>query len=264
LLAAPSGHVPLESATSLATDRELAGGALENGSLTLLVVRSSQPVLPLADWDRDDDCELELPPGLTLSDGVAWLDADAGDCDYVPPLTDARPPDAATRYGGEHCEVCPTAWLSGTLTGSADSVDYSVGQTLTPGGPNPTRPTSATEPPASPAAGSGGVGDSTASQHIGGGAGVGQPSGDPADPGSRILVLDAGTERWSSPSVVAPEPDGGAGAGGSPSRIEDVEPSGPPRMGCGCRASGASRENGSGAAMIALAFVFGLLFWLRR
>jgi hypothetical protein len=261
LLAAPFGHVPLESATSLATDRELAGGALENGSLALLLVRSNQPLLPSADWDGDDDCELELPTGLTLSDGVGWLDADAGDCDYVPPLTGARPPDAASRYGGEHCEACPAAWLSGTLTGSANSVDYSLGQALTPGGPNPTRPTPAADPRASPTAGSGSIGASMAGQHMGGGAGVRLSPDDPGDPGPRIMVIDAGTGRWSSPSVVAPEPDGGAGAGGTPGRTEDVEPSELSGMGCGCRASGAPRRvNGSGVAVIALVFVFGLLF----
>lgn len=259
LVSPPSGPASLEAQTPRVEDEALSGGGLENGSLAMLLLKSTPH--PVADYDADDDCVMDLPESSTLVDAVGWTDAEEGDCSYVTDLGTPAPTRGATRYAGEYCAVCSTAWLFGTLTGSPESATYLQGASLTPGGENPLR--------ASPTGG-GGVGSSGGPGVLRVSAGAaGQTEAAGGASGSRgsvrgesnaagadgdAFVSRAGSDvgRWYSPLVLPRDPENQAGAGGIAEQDSNRQGADLPSLSCGCSILGRGRL--SFPAVMALAF----------
>ncbi|MBN1607971.1 MAG: hypothetical protein JW940_15145 [Polyangiaceae bacterium] len=236
LLRAPGGHSSVAPDTVVAEDPVLQGGGLENGSLALLLVHAGLPPKVQEDWDSNDDCALDLPQGAVVLDAVGWLDADPGDCPYPGTLLTAQRPSAASRFDGETCAACTQAWLPGTLDGSADSLAFANGWTLTPGGPNPAR-LAAGAPQVTAAAGSSSPAsvDPSAALAARGGAG---PAGGDSGAAMDAVVSAAGFGHWRSPPVVVALGEGQGGiAGAFPQTESGAELPKTPGS-CECRATG--------------------------
>lgn len=149
------GHAPAEGTTVLGEPQLAEPGGLENQSLSVLVVASpASAIVEQADYDRNDDGRLELPPGATVVDAIAWSDGGQGDLLYggVVLLLESGVPDAATRFPGNDSPLRGAAWYGGDLTGgSSDSLAYGSnvsanfpnGGALTPGAPNAPAPANA-------------------------------------------------------------------------------------------------------------------------
>lgn len=144
----------IASGTTVVTDSHLsvAGGALDNGTISFLLVGSAVAINAGADLDNGDNGVLEgLPPGATILDAVGWSDGGNNDIVYGGvKLNQAGTPDAATRFPGNNTPSSEAAWFCGDLAGTnGDSLTYDPAQvsdnfpngtTLTPGTPNSTAP----------------------------------------------------------------------------------------------------------------------------
>ena len=167
VIAAP-GHPYLFSpltTVALAPVLTNAGGAFNNGSLSLLLVGSRTAVTTGADLDAGDNGTLEgLPEDSVIVDAIAWQDGGAQDVIYGGvDLSQRRfTPDAASRLAASIARRSAAAWLVGDLFGTAgDSLEYDSasistnvppGSVMTPGivnrkaprlTPNPLRPITA-------------------------------------------------------------------------------------------------------------------------
>ncbi|HMA95314.1 MAG TPA: hypothetical protein VKP30_21645, partial [Polyangiaceae bacterium] len=132
------------SVTSLSRESvELANGALENGTTTLLVLDAPPDFEPgAADWDADDNGLLELPDGCGIEDSVSWTDG-GNDLSYASTLLGPKPkPQAAWRC---HDASGGDFWSYGQLIGDSRSLTIDPGSStpvgvdgpaLTPGAPN--------------------------------------------------------------------------------------------------------------------------------
>jgi hypothetical protein len=108
-----------------------AGGALGNGSVSLLLVGARAPIVEGTDLDAGDNGTLEgLPFGAFIVDAIAWFRANKGGGDEIyggVDLTQAGfTPDAATRFPWNRTPRSASAWFVGDLAGGAgDSLSYS-------------------------------------------------------------------------------------------------------------------------------------------
>ena len=139
--------IPSESTTTIATSRlDAPGGALGNGSVSILLISSPEPILEGADLDEGNNGVLEeLPKGAMLLDAVGWNDGDSGDVVFGGVLLaqSSGTPDAATRYSYDNTPRSAAAWFNGDLAGmNSDSlayddenvsVNFPVGAQLSPG-----------------------------------------------------------------------------------------------------------------------------------
>ncbi|HEY2950971.1 MAG TPA: hypothetical protein VGK40_00230, partial [Verrucomicrobiae bacterium] len=156
LLVAGDGHpypTPPGTSVLLAPQLSRSGGALNNRTISILLVSSSTPIIEGDDLDAGDNGTLEgLPVGTTILDAVGWSDGDAGDRVYggVALTQMSGTPDAAARFPGNTTPRAATAWFCGDLAGSNGdslvfdpgntSTNFPVGTVLTPGSANNTAP----------------------------------------------------------------------------------------------------------------------------
>jgi hypothetical protein len=144
----------LAPGTTVITDPQLSGpgGALDNGTISFLLVGSAVAINPGQDLDNGDNGILEgLASDATIMDAVGWSDGGNNDIIYGGvELHQAGTPDAATRFPGNNTPNLEAAWFCGDLAGSTgDSLAYDPGQVsdnfpddtvLTPGALNNTAP----------------------------------------------------------------------------------------------------------------------------
>ncbi|MGC3957061.1 MAG: DUF3616 domain-containing protein [Verrucomicrobiota bacterium] len=144
----------IASGTTVVTDPHLSvvGGALDNGTISFLLVSSAVALNPGVDLDSGDNGVLEgLPSGAMILDAVGWSDGGNNDIVYGGvKLNQSGTPDAATRFPGNNTPNSEAAWFCGDLAGAnGDSLTYDPGQvsdnfpngtTLTPGTLNSTAP----------------------------------------------------------------------------------------------------------------------------
>ncbi len=148
MIAAP-GHPYLFSPSSsvlLAPQFTNMGGALNNGSVSLLLVGARTAVVPGTDLDAGDNGTLEgLPDGAFIVDAIAWKGG--GDHNVIyggVDLSQSRfAPDAASRLPYNNTPRSVSAWFVGDLTGTngdslffdsaAISTNLAPGSVMTPG-----------------------------------------------------------------------------------------------------------------------------------
>ena len=257
---APEGHANEDPLTVSLATHGLAGSALENGSLTLLLIGVQDPESSPADWDSNDDCQLDLPASTTLRDSIGWTDGDSGDCAYAS-LLDASPAAAASRYAGEHCAICSSAWHSGSLQAEADTIAYSSGFRLTPGGLNPARPQADARSHGGSGAGTAGMptespaGDQKSSPAV---AGAGGDSSWSINQTTPVAVEGAlagvGPDRWWYPPILPPASLAG-GAGGETAASSMIRRPESPTLACSCRTGNVPRPYASWTTGLVLAAV---------
>lgn len=123
------GHTPA-AATTIVPDAQLnaAGGGIENGTTSVLLVTGPTLLMEGTDYDADDDGTLELPIGDAVVDAVAWTDGDGSDLVYggVVLSGGGSPPDAATRFDGDDAPLAASAWYHGDLSGNANAMAYDL------------------------------------------------------------------------------------------------------------------------------------------
>lgn len=130
-----------------ALDGPPAGGVLQNGTNSFLLISSTTAIAPGTDLDTNDDGTLDgLPAGAVILDSLAFSDGGATDVIYGPLLTAVGGTvGAATRFVGDNRPNLAAAWYGGALTGTPDSTTYSAtirtinfpaNGALTPGAPN--------------------------------------------------------------------------------------------------------------------------------
>jgi hypothetical protein len=156
LLIAGLGHpynVPAGTALFIAPQFGNVNGALDNQSISILLVSSRGAIDEGEDLDAGDNGVLEgLPGSATILDVVGWTDGGGNDIVYggvdltQPDFT----PDAAVRFPGNDTPRSAAAWFCGDLAGSSgDSLRFSSGSVspnfppetlLTPGAINNTAP----------------------------------------------------------------------------------------------------------------------------
>lgn len=122
---------------------ELAKGALENGTVSLLLLSGGVALSSGADWDVNDDGVLELPDTVQIVDAVAWTDGDTGDVVYATSILGPKPKAQAI---WECLDSAGTReWRYGQLLGESPSLVVDTAHTvpaglepfvLTPGGDN--------------------------------------------------------------------------------------------------------------------------------
>lgn len=123
-----------------------AGGALDNNSVSLLLVGSATGIAEGIDLDAGDNGVLEgLPADAAIMDAVGWTDGGSGDVTYggVDLTQSGYVPDAASRLRGKTAPFSASSWAVGDLLGtnvaslSFDYVNVTTnlppGSTLTPG-----------------------------------------------------------------------------------------------------------------------------------
>lgn len=206
------GHpytLPVGSRTLLAAMFATAGGALNNGSMSFLLVNSSAAITQGSDLDAGDNGVLEgLPAGATVLDSVAWLDGDNNDLAYSPAVLGQSEgtPDAATRRPGNTNAHSAAAWINADLAGTlpatltyetqGGSTNFPYGTLLTVAAVNKLAPVISALPPFSSV-----IGDPTRPL-------VSFTLFDPDTP-AHLLVVTASCD---TPTVV---PNGGLVLGGS-------------------------------------------------
>ncbi len=148
MVAAPGNPYSFAPGTSVLLAPPLAapGGALDNGSVSLLLVGSSQPISQGADLDNGNNGTLEgLPKGAVILDAIGWSNGGNGDEIYggVDLTQHSFTPDAATRLPTSDTPRSLSSWMVGDLAGaSGDSLIYDssnissnlpLGSVMTPG-----------------------------------------------------------------------------------------------------------------------------------
>jgi len=147
---AVGGHaLPPGTAALVDAQFDLAGGGLENGTCSFLLVSSLSGVVEGADYDVNDDGVLELPPGAIVLDAVGWSDGGPADVVYggvrLAPAGGGAA-HAASRLPREDAPDGAAQWFGGGLQGTASSGLYydpahvtsnaPAGARLTPGAAN--------------------------------------------------------------------------------------------------------------------------------
>lgn len=155
LIAAPGHPLAVPPDTTILVEPRFAepGGALDNSSLSLLLLASPAPIQEGEDLDQGDNGVLEgLPEGSLILDAIGWSDGDKDDLVFGDAALDLKgaTPDATTRRPGDLRPRSADAWVFGELTnGDAASLDYdpsfpggglTAGTRLTPGALNNTAP----------------------------------------------------------------------------------------------------------------------------
>ncbi len=133
IVAAPGNSYwfPSNTPVLLAPQLANAGGAFDNGSVSLLLVGARAPILEGADLDAGNNGTLEgLPFGAFIIDAIAWYRVNKGSGDEIyggVDLTQAGfTPDAASRFPWDRTPLSASAWFVGDLTGTTgDSLSYS-------------------------------------------------------------------------------------------------------------------------------------------
>ena len=148
IVAAPGTPYLFSSNTSvlLAPQLTISGGALDNGSVSLLLVGAREPIVEGTDLDSGDNGILEgLASGAFILDAIAWSDGDTNDVIYggVDLTQPGFTPDAASRFPGSNSPRSAVSWFVGDLAGSTgDSLAFDpfnrstnapIGSLLTPG-----------------------------------------------------------------------------------------------------------------------------------
>jgi len=133
---------PLDSTATWSSVSALAGGGLENGTSTLLLLSCASAPTSGADWDLSDTAQLQIPSSCLLLDSIAWLDRAAGDFAYSTAVLGPKPAvGAAVNCLDEHRA---SSWYFGPLVtgglpivfGTPLSTNAPAGAALTPGMPN--------------------------------------------------------------------------------------------------------------------------------
>lgn len=131
---------PSNTTVLLAPQLANAGGAFDNGSVSLLLVGARDPIVEGADLDAGNNGTLEgLPFGAFIVDAIAWKDNDNGDELYggVDLSQQGFTPDAASRFPWNRSPRSASAWFVGDLAGSTgDSLSYdpvNISTNLPPG-----------------------------------------------------------------------------------------------------------------------------------
>ena len=146
----PCGSRTYPAGTTVLTTSLLdaAGGALQNGSNSFLLISSVTPIVANTDYDTNDDGTLDaLPAGAVILDGVAWSDGGATDVLYGSAILSAAGGTigGATRFPGNTTANSAAAFYGGALFGAPEATTYSetirtanfpTGGALTPGAPN--------------------------------------------------------------------------------------------------------------------------------
>ena len=125
------------------------GGALPNGSMSLLLIGSPQAIIANTDLDAGNNGTLEgLPEGSVVLDAIGWTDG--GNSDRVYGGVDLTQPhfipDAATRLRTNNTPLSAAAWIVGDLAGTTGdslayddvnvSTNFPLGTTLSAGSTN--------------------------------------------------------------------------------------------------------------------------------
>lgn len=94
------------------------GGYLENGNTTFALVFSTVNIIEDADYDLNNDGQLDLPQGAVLLDAVGWTNGDQYAVIYggVVLTQSAGTPDAAVRFYDDMTPFSKPAWYNGDLT----------------------------------------------------------------------------------------------------------------------------------------------------
>ncbi len=143
VIAAPGAPYAFGPGTAVVTAPRLAqaGGALNNGGVSILLVGSTTPILEGADLDQGDNGVLEgLPDGAAIMDALGWRNSDSSsDIVYggVDLTQNGFTPDAASRLPGNSTPLSAAAWMVGDLagaTGDSAAFDFhNVSTNLPPG-----------------------------------------------------------------------------------------------------------------------------------
>ncbi|MEZ4333116.1 MAG: hypothetical protein R3F35_15255 [Myxococcota bacterium] len=143
-----SGH-PAAAGTTVVVDPQfdtLFG--FENGTMTLMLIRTATGLVEGVDYDVDDNGALELPADALVIDSVGWDDGNQPDDHAYGPTLLLLPPavGAATRLIDMPTPFLASAWFHGVLAGTQnDGVLYDPAlvspnapnnAALTPGAPN--------------------------------------------------------------------------------------------------------------------------------
>ncbi|MCB0819608.1 MAG: T9SS type A sorting domain-containing protein [Bacteroidetes bacterium] len=94
------------------------GGYLENGNTTFALIFSTVNIIEDADYDLNNDGQLDLPQGAVLLDAVGWTNGDQYALIYggVVLTQSAGTPDAAVRFYDDMTPFSKPAWYNGDLT----------------------------------------------------------------------------------------------------------------------------------------------------
>ncbi len=128
----------INSSTTLAN---LDGGAVENGSLTFLLVHGFTGAFE-DDLDTNNDGLFDSTPWTAILDGFGWTDGGGSDFVYAAAsLTQGNGhPDAATRIFGDEQSDSFSSWFNGDITGTVSyqngSANLPANAVLTPGSAN--------------------------------------------------------------------------------------------------------------------------------
>lgn len=145
----------LPAGTALVTEPSFSqtGGALSNGSVSILLVGSPEAIVAGFDLDAGNNGILEgLPEGSAIIDAIGWTDGGNGDVVYGGADLTQHDfiPDAATRLRTNNTPRSAAAWIVGDLAGLEGdallyddynvSTNFPVGTSLTIGTTNDTAP----------------------------------------------------------------------------------------------------------------------------
>jgi hypothetical protein len=129
------------NSTWLATSA-LAGGGLENGTTTLLLVECSKAPTAGQDWDPANTGTLQIPADCRLVDSLAWVDRISGDFPYSSRVLGPKPAVG----GAVRCDSPSgdSEWYFGVLGIGAAEIEFTASLSshappdamLTPGMPN--------------------------------------------------------------------------------------------------------------------------------
>jgi hypothetical protein len=144
IVAAPGNPYLFPSNTTVLLAPQLAnaGGAFNNGSVSLLLLGAREPIIEGADLDAGNNGTLEgLPFGAFVVDAIAWFRDNKGSGDEIYGGVDLSQngftPDAASRFPWNRSPRSAPAWFVGALAGSTgDSLTYdpvSISTNLPPG-----------------------------------------------------------------------------------------------------------------------------------
>jgi len=144
IIAAPGNPYLFASGTTvlLAPQMTNTGGAIDNGTVSILLVGARQTIIEGTDLDNGDNGTLErLPTGVFIVDAIAWTDGGNNDVIYGGVDLSQRQrnftPDAASRFSWNFSPRSPAAWFVGDLAGSSGgSLDYdpaNISTNLPPG-----------------------------------------------------------------------------------------------------------------------------------
>lgn len=147
VVAAPDSGYGVSPGTTLipASALSRAGGTLNNGSVSILLVGSASPIPEGMDLDAGDNGILEgLPADAVIMDAVGWRNGGGDEIYGGIDLTQGSfTPDAATRIPGRVTPLSVSCWVVGDLWGTAGqngefdafnvSTNLPAGTILTPG-----------------------------------------------------------------------------------------------------------------------------------